>query len=160
MAAKAKKKPAPAKAALKKRAEKPVPAEHRVAISGVAVAVTYGRTRTEQFELRGTATLNAGAPDDMVRTTGLVVMTSGKGGKGELAYNPASLSRNLVLTVVVSDADLALFRDIFVVGTGSESTDPALVIWAATTRPVKTDASDALPITEFGYRLDFDPGPG
>ena len=159
MAAKPKKKPA-GKPASKARAAKPVPAEHRIAITGVVVSVTYGRNRAEQFELRGTATLNAGAPEGMVRTTGLVVMSSAKGGKNQLAYNPASLSRNLVLTVVVSEADLALFREIFVTGTGSEMSDPALVIWASTARQVRADVSDSVPITEFGYRLDFDPGPG
>ena len=148
-----------ARPAPKKRTEKPVPAEHRIGVTGVAVSVTYGRNRTEQFELRGTATLNAGALEGMVRTTGLVVMSSAKGARNELAYNPASLSRNLVLTVVVSEADLALFREIFVTGTGSEMSDPALVIWASTARQIRADASDAAPITEFGYRLDFDPAP-
>ena len=158
MAAKPKKRPAP-KLAPRKRAEKPVATEHRVAVAGVAVAVTYGKGRAEQFELRGAATLNVGMPEGIVRTTGLVVMTSGKGGKGALTYNPASLNRNLILTVVVSEADLALFRDIFITGTGSEASDPALVIWAVTARPVKTDTPDALPVAEFGYRLDFDPAP-
>jgi hypothetical protein len=148
-----------AKTVPKSRAAKPVPAEHRIAVTGVAVAVTYGRNRTEQFELRGTATLNAGSPEGTVRTTGLVVLSSAKGSKNGLQYNPASLSRNLVLTVVVSEADLALFREIFVTGTGSEMSDPALVIWASTARQIRTDASDATPITEFGYRLDFDPAP-
>ena len=136
-----------------------MPSEHRVAVTGVAVAVTYGRNRTEQFELRGTAILNAGSAERMVRTTGVVVMTSAKGGRNELTYDPASLSRNLVLRVAVTDADLALLRDVFVTGTGSEMTDPALVIWAASPRPVTADTADTLPISEFGYRLDFDPAP-
>ena len=65
MAFKARKKPAPrppAKPAPKKRAPaEPVAIEHRIAVTGVALAVSYGRDRTERMELRGTAALNAGA---------------------------------------------------------------------------------------------------
>jgi hypothetical protein len=123
------------------------------------MTVSYGRERVEEFELRGTATLNAGAPDAMVRTTGVAVLTSrqGAGGPNRLAYNPASLNRNLVLMLAVDDADLALLREVFVTGTGSELSDPALVIWARTARPLATDASDNDSVAEFGFRLDFDP---
>ena len=150
-----------AKASTKKKppVAKPTPAEHRVAVSGVAVAVSYGKSRTELFELRGTAMLNVGAPEAMVRTTGLVVMQAGKGGRNELVYNPTSLNQNLMLSLTVSDADLSLLREIFVTGTGSEAADPALVIWATTARPVRADAFDQLPVAEFSFRLDFAPEP-
>ncbi len=150
-----------AKAPRKKKAPatRAEPAEHRIAIVGVALSVAYAKTRSERFELRGTAMLNTSAPAAMVRTTGLAVLTAGKGGKNALAYDPASLNRNLTLTLTVSADDLALFRDIFVTGTGSEAGDPALVIWATTARAVRPDASDTVPVTAFGYHLDFAPEP-
>lgn len=152
------KKPAAKSSAPKKRG-KAAPAEHRVSVAGVAVAVTYGKRRSEEFELRGTATVNVGVPEAMVRTTGFVSLAAraGAGTLGEIAYDPASLSRNLVLTLRVDDADLKLLRDIFVTGTGREGSDPGLIIWARTAAALPPSTSATLPVVEFGYRLDFDP---
>ena len=158
MAAKPKKKPAskkPAKAAPKqlqrkaapKRAEKPVVTEHSVVVASVGVSVTYGRDRSETFELRGTASLNASTRDELVRTTGFVALASGKGAS-RIEYTPASLDRNLVFALFVNDADLALLREIFVTGTGSELSDPALTVWVRTAKPLKTDVPDSLPVLE------------
>ena len=62
-----------------------------------------------------------------------------------------------MLTLLVDEADLALLREIFVTGTGSELSDPALTVWATTARPLTPDAPAAEPVLEYGYRLDFDP---
>ena len=165
------KKVAPRKAApqaapkTSRRAEKPpktpVAAEHRIVVASIGVHVSYRRNRTEQFELRGAATVNVGAPDSIVRTTGLVMLVSrqGAGGANGLVYNPASLNRNLVLTLLVDDADLALLREVFVTGTGSELSDPALTVWATTAKPLTPDAPAAEAVLEYGYSLDFDPAP-
>ena len=162
MAFKAKKRPAPkapAKSAPKKRIES-VASEHRIAITGVALAVGYGRDRTERMELRGTATLNANAPGGGTRTTGFVALALKKGAKiaNRASYAPASLSRNLAFTLYVDEADLDLLREVFVTGTGPESTDPALVFWARTVNALDTGEAATEPVTEFGFRLDFAPG--
>jgi hypothetical protein len=162
-------KPAPRKAGAKAppRAKNRLPkreaapaAEHRIAVAGIAIHVGYRRDRAEEFELRGTATLNVGAPDSIVRTTGvarLVSRASGEGA-GTLVHNPASLNRNLVLTLFVDDTDLDLLRAVFVTGTGSETSDPALTIWARTSGPLAPDAPATAGVVEFGYTLDFHPG--
>jgi hypothetical protein len=164
VAFKAKRKPAPskpAKPAARRRSAEPVSTEHRIAISGVALAVSYGRDRGERMELRGTATLNANAVGGGTRTTGFVALAAKKGAKisNRVAYAPASLNRNLVFTLYVDEADLALFRDLFVTGTGGEASDPSLIFWARTVRPLAADETGAEPVIEFGFRLDFDPGP-
>ena len=51
----------PAKPPRRNGPAEPVSTEHRIAISGVALSVSYGRDRSERMELRGTATLNANA---------------------------------------------------------------------------------------------------
>jgi hypothetical protein len=137
------------------------PAEHRIAVAGIAIHVGYGRDRSEEFELRGTAAINVGAPDSIVRTTGVarLVSRSSAKGAGTLGYNPASLSRNLVLTLFVEDADLDLLRAVFVTGTGSDTSDPALTVWATTAGSLAPDAPATEPVVAFGYSLDFDPGP-
>jgi hypothetical protein len=145
-------------ASAKSTAARPAIAEHRIAVAGVAVHVRYGRERVEEFELRGTAVLNVGAPEAIVRTTGVVRLGSGKG-ESALAFNPASLNRNLVLSLSVGDADLALLREIFVTGTGSELSDPALTVWATTAALLAPDAAAESGVVEFGYSLDFDPAP-
>jgi hypothetical protein len=166
MALKAKKKPAAkreaAKLAPRKRATAPVASEHRVAVSGVALAVSYGRDRTERMELRGTATLNVNASNGgSARTTGFVALALKKGAKiaNRVAYAPASLNRNLVFTLYVDEGDLALFRDLFVTGTGSEASDPSLVFWARTMKALEAGEATTEPVTEFGFRLDFAPAP-
>ena len=168
MAKKPKKKPASKKAPPKtagksspaKRTTKPAPVatEHRITVASVAVHVRYGRERSEEFELRGTATLNVGSPESIVRTTGVVRLI----GKGDaaLSYNPASLNRNLIVTLLVDADDLALLREVFVTGTGSELSDPALTVWATTAAPLAPDAATEAAVVEYGYSLDFDPGPG
>jgi hypothetical protein len=154
------KKPAPKpKAAAKTKPaapKKPVPqpAEHRIAVAGIGVSVTYGKSRGETFELTGTATLNAGNAEVMVRTTGFCAFVAGKGAN-RIAYTPSALGRNLVLIVHADAGDLALLREIFVTGTGTEASDPGLTIWARTARPLKTNTPDEAPVTEFGFRLDF-----
>ena len=147
-------KPARPRAAAKPTA-KHVATEHRIAVAGVAVHVRYGRNRSEEFELRGTAILNVGSPESLVRTTGVVRL--GRKGGATLGYNPASLNRNLVLTLPVDEADLALLREIFVTGTGSELSDPALTVWASTAAPLAPDAVGEADVIEYGYSLDFDP---
>ena len=156
-----KRKPAPAKSASKKRPAEPVSTEHRIAISGVALSVSYGRDRTERMELRGTATLNANVAAGSTRTTGFVALALKKGAKisNRVTYAPASLNRNLVFTLYVDESDLALFRELFVTGTGGEASDPALIFWARTVRPLATDEAGTESVIEFGFRLDFDPGP-
>jgi hypothetical protein len=146
VAFKPKKKPAKAapKPAPRKRPAERVASEHRVAIAGIALAVGYGRDRTERMELRGTATVNANAAGGGTRTTGFVA--------------PASLNRNLAFTLYVDEADLDLLRAVFVTGTGPESADPALVFWARTVDPLDTAEAVTEPVTEFGFRLDFAPG--
>jgi hypothetical protein len=137
---------------------RPVATEHRIAVAGVALHVRHGRGRTEELELRGTAAINVGAPESVLRTTGVVRLSADRG-ESHLGYNPASLSRNLVLTLFVDDADLALLRAIFVTGTGSELSDPALTVWATTAAPLPPDASAEAAVVEHGYSLDFDPAP-
>ena len=149
-------KPKPASKPKAKRAA-PQPAEHRIAVAGVGLSITYGKGRAETFELYGTATLNAGSPEVMVRTSGFSAFVAGKGAN-RIAYTPASLGRNLVLTVHADASDLALLRAIFVTGTGTEASDPGLTVWARTARPMKTDMPDEQPVSEFGFRLDFGPG--
>lgn len=160
MAAKPKKKPA-AKTPAAKRAPVP-PSEHRIAISGVSIAVTYGRDRHEQFELRGTAIVNSGSPEEMIRTTGFVAFVSGRArSAGEITHDPASLGRNLVLTVHVDQSDVALLREVFVTGTAAlDAPDPSLLVWAHTAQPLATDHTDSQPVSQFGFHLDLDPGPG
>ena len=169
----AKRRPAPAKAPPAKaaahkpvakkpaRRAEPIAAEHRVAVASVALAVSYGRDRNERMELRGSATLNANAEGGSVRTTGLVVLNARKGAKiaNRIAYAPASLNRNLVLSLFLEEDDLALFRALFVTGTGPEAGDPAVVFWARTVEPLKADETATEPVIEFGFRLDFDPAP-
>jgi hypothetical protein len=161
-----KKKPAPKappKPAPKKRpAPEPVAAEHRVAIAGVALAVSYGRDRTERMELRGTATLNANAQAGSTRTTGFVVLAPKKGAKtaNRVTCTPASLSRHLVFTLFVDESDLALFRELFVTGTGPENADPGVVFWARTVRQLEPGEACTEPVIEFGFRLDFAPPSG
>jgi hypothetical protein len=152
---------APPKSAAPKpsRPAKPTIAEHRVAVAGVALHVRHGRGRSEELELRGTAAINVGAPESVVRTTGVVRLSASDRSGNVLSYNPASLNRNLVLTLAVDDVDLALLRAIFVTGTGSELSDPALTVWATTMGPLAPDTASEAPILEFGYSLDFDPGP-
>ncbi len=58
----------------RRSAPSPYASEHRIAITGVALAVGYGRDRTERMELRGTATLNANATGGGTRTTGFVAL--------------------------------------------------------------------------------------
>jgi hypothetical protein len=160
VAFKAKKKP-PAKPASKKPAPvERVATEHRIAITGVAMAVSYGRDRTERMELRGTATLNANAANGGVRTTGFVALALKKGAKiaNRVSYAPASLNRNLAFALYVDEGDLALFREVFVTGTGPETSDPALVFWARTMKALDTANPSTEPVTEFGFRLDFAPG--
>ncbi|CAN5155416.1 hypothetical protein BH10PSE9_BH10PSE9_13020 [soil metagenome] len=144
----AKPKPAPV------RKPAPQPTEHRIAVGGVGVSVTYGKSRAETFELTGTATLNAGDAEVIVRTTGFCAFVAGRGAN-RIAYTPAALGRNMVLIVHADASDLALLREIFVTGTGTEASDPGLTIWAKTARPLKTDMPDDAPVTEFGFRLDF-----
>jgi hypothetical protein len=160
MALRSKKKP-PAKLAPKKRAPvERVATEHRIAITGVALAVSYGRDRTERMELRGAATLNANASGGGVRTTGHVALSLKKGAKiaNRVSYAPASLNRNLTVALYVDESDLALLREVFVTGTGPESADPALVFWARTVKPLDAAEASTEPVTEFGFRLDFSPG--
>jgi hypothetical protein len=150
------KKAAPKGAA--KRAPKAVPAEHWIAVAGVALSVSYGKARAEQFDLRGTATVNAGVADGILRTTGIAELIARKGkAANRVDHVPASLNRNLVFTLHLDPADLALLREVFVTGTTTGDADPALVVWVKTARPLATDAADSQPVTEFGYRLDFDP---
>ena len=160
MAFKAKKKPTAKAPAPRKRPAERVAAEHRVAISGVALAVGYGRDRTERMELRGTATLNLNSPGGGTRTTGFVGLSLKKGAKiaNRVSYAPASLNRNLTFSLYVDEADLTLLRDVFVTGTGPESADPALVFWARTVETLDTTEATTEPVTEFGFRLDFAPG--
>jgi hypothetical protein len=150
------KKAAPKPAA--KRAPKAMPAEHWIAVAGVALSVSYAKDRAEQFDLRGTATVNAGVADGILRTTGVAELIARKGrAANRVDHLPASLNRNLVFTLYLDPADLALLREVFVTGTTIGDTDPALVVWVKTARPLATDAADSQPVTEFGYRLDFDP---
>jgi hypothetical protein len=150
------KKAAPKPAA--KRAPKVAPAEHWIAVAGVALSVSYGKDRAEQFDLRGTATVNAGVADGILRTTGVAELIARRGkAANRVDHLPASLNRNLVFTLHLDPADLALLREVFVTGTTIGDTDPALVVWVKTARPLATDAADSQPVTEFGYRLDFDP---
>jgi hypothetical protein len=162
VAFKPKKKPAKAapKPAPRKRPAERVASEHRVAIAGIALAVGYGRDRTERMELRGTATVNANAAGGGTRTTGFVTLALKKGAKiaNRVTYAPASLNRNLAFTLYVDEADLDLLRAVFVTGTGPESADPALVFWARTVDPLDTAEAVTEPVTEFGFRLDFAPG--
>ncbi|MEJ0012259.1 MAG: hypothetical protein WDM94_06420 [Bauldia sp.] len=163
MAFKPKKRPPPkppAKPAPRKRATETVASEHRIAITGVALAVGYGRDRTERMELRGTATLNASAAGGGTRTTGFVALALKKGAKiaNRVSYAPASLNRNLAFTLYVDEADLALLREVFVTGTGPEAADPALIFWARTVAALDVGTAATEPVTEFGFRLDFAPG--
>jgi hypothetical protein len=149
-------KPGPKPAA--KRAPKAAPAEHWIAVAGVALSVSYGKDRAEQFDLRGTATVNAGVADGILRTTGVAELIARRGkAANRVDHLPASLNRNLVFTLHLDPADLALLREVFVTGTTIGDADPALVVWVKTARPLATDAADSQPVTEFGYRLDFDP---
>jgi hypothetical protein len=160
VALRSKKKP-PAKVASKKRAAvERVAAEHRIAVTGVALAISYGRDRTERMELRGTATLNANTAGGGTRTTGAVALSLKKGAKiaNRVSYAPASLNRNLTFALYVDEADLDLLREVFVTGTGPESADPSLVFWARTVKPLDTAEIGTEPVTEFGFRLDFAPG--
>lgn len=152
-------KPAPKPAAKTRKPAEPVYIEHRVAVTGVALAVVYGRDRSERMELRGTATVNANASSGSARTTGFVALALKKGAKiaNRVSYAPASLNRNLIFSLYVDEADLALFRELFVTGTGPEGSDPALVFWARTARQV--DDAGTEPVIEFGFKLDFDPAP-
>jgi hypothetical protein len=155
-------KPAPKPATPKKRAPvEPVFVEHRIAVSSVALAVSYGRDRTERMELRGTATLNADIPGEGTRTTGFVALSLKKGAKiaNRVAYAPASLNRNLVFSLYIDEADLDLLRAVFVTGTGNEDSDPALTFWARTQRALDAGEPGSEPVTDFGFRLDFSPAP-
>ena len=89
-------KPAAKPAPKKRRAAEPVSTEHRIAIAGVALSVSYGRDRSERMELRGTATLNANALSGGTRTTGFVALALKKGAKisNRVTYAPASLPLN------------------------------------------------------------------
>jgi hypothetical protein len=146
----------------KKRAPaEPVFVEHRIAIASVALAVSYGRDRSERMELRGTATVNADTPGGGVRTTGFVALSLKKGAKiaNRVSYAPASLNRNLVFALYIDEADLELLRAVFVTGTGPADADPALTFWARTQRALDTAESGSEPVTDFGFRLDFSPAP-
>jgi len=172
MALKLKRKPAPpAKAsspkakpaAPKKRAPaEPVFVEHRIAVASVALAVSYGRDRSERMELRGTATLNADLAGGSTRTTGFVALSLKKGAKiaNRVSYAPASLNRNLVFSLYIDEADLDLLRAVFVTGTGPVEGDLALAFWARTQRALDTAEAGSEPVTDFGFRLDFAPAAG
>jgi len=152
----------PAKPAVKRRtAAEPVFVEHRIAVASVALAVSYGRDRSERMELRGTATLNADMPDGGVRTTGFVALSLKKGAKiaNRVSYAPASLNRNLVFSLYIDEADLDLLRAVFVTGTGPVEGDLALAFWARTQRALDIAEAGSEPVTDFGFRLDFAPAP-
>jgi len=102
----------PAKPAVKRRAAEPVSVEHRIAVASVALAVSYGRDRSERMELRGSATVNADLPGGGTRTTGFVGLSLKKGAKiaNRISYAPASLNRNLVFSLYIDEADLDLLR--------------------------------------------------
>jgi len=153
--------PKPAPVAKKRAAAEPVAIEHRLAVASVVLAITYGRDRTERMELRGVATMNANAESGGQRTSGVVILAARKGAKSanRIVYAPASLNRNLLLSLFLDEADLALFRDLFVTGAGPESADPGVVFWARTVHELKTDAPASEPVIEFGFRLDFAPAP-
>jgi hypothetical protein len=145
----------PPKKAEKPKAEKPVATEHRLAVASVGVRVRYGPERSEQFEFRGACAVNASATDGGVRTSGMASVSLRAGAKAasRIDYTPASLNRNLVLTLFLDAADLAIFRDLFVTNPGGY--DPGLTLWVKTARPLKTDAADSQPVSDFGYRLDL-----
>lgn len=153
--------PAPKPAPKKRAPAEPVFVEHRVAVASVALAVSYGRDRTERMELRGSATLNADMPGGGTRTTGFVALSLKKGAKiaNRIAYAPASLNRNLVFSLYIDEADLDLLRAVFVTGTGQEDSDPALTFWARTQRALDAGEPGSEPVTDFGFRLDFSPAP-
>ncbi|HVZ13251.1 MAG TPA: hypothetical protein VG894_02220 [Bauldia sp.] len=152
---------APVPAKKRPRPVEPIAIEHRIAVVSVALAVSYGRDRTERMELRGTATLNANVEEGGQRTAGVVILAARKGAKSanRIAYAPASLNRAFVLSLFLDEGDLALFRDLFITGTGPESADPGVVFWARTVHELKTDESGSEPVIEFGFRIDFAPVP-
>jgi hypothetical protein len=153
-------KPAPA---VKKRVRpaEPVAIEHRMAVASVALAVSYGRDRSERMELRGTATLNANTDAGSHRTAGAVILAGRKGAKSanRVTYAPSSLNRAFVLSLFLDEADLTLFRDLFITGTGPENADPGVVFWARTVHELKSDEASNEPVIEFGFRIDFAPAP-
>ena len=152
---------APAKPAVRRRPAEPVFVEHRIAVASVALAVSYGRDRSERMELRGSATVNADLPGGGTRTTGFVGLSLKKGAKiaNRVSYAPASLNRNLVFSLYIDEADLDLLRAVFVTGTGPVEGDLALAFWARTNRPLDTTEAGSEPVTDFGFRLDFAPAP-
>jgi hypothetical protein len=153
-------KPRPkAKPAAAKRQPAPPPVEHRIAVASVSIVVAHGPGRVEKFELRGAATVNASLPDGGTRTTGEATVALKKGAKAgnSVAYDPASLNRNLVFTIFLDEADFALFNAVFVRNPGGY--DPGLRLWARTASAI--DASGGThPAIDLGYRLDLVQTPG
>jgi hypothetical protein len=153
--------PGPKPAPKKRAPAEPVFVEHRIAVASVALAVSYGRDRTERMELRGTATVNADTSGGGTRTTGFVTLSLKKGAKiaNRVSYAPASLNRNLVFSLYIDEADLDLLRAVFVTGTGPADADPGLTFWARTPDLLDTGEARSAPVTDFGFRLDFAPAP-
>ncbi len=153
-------KKAPARSAPTKRPAAAAPVEHRIVAASVGVVVVGGPTRSEYFELRGAAVANASLADGGARTTGLVQIMRKKGAKGgdSVAYDPASLNRALVFTLLLGDEDFALFRDVFVRNPGGY--DPGFRLWARTARPIDMTAVAGQPVIAFGYSLDLVHTPG
>ena len=152
------KKPAPRKAPTRsapRRAPAAAPVDHRLVVASVGLAVSYAKGRVQHFELSGAAIANSSLPDGGTRISGLVRLGRKKGGKGSdsAAYDPASLDRNLVLTLFVDDDDFALFRDVFVRNPGGY--DPGIRLWARTARPFDTATAASQPVIAFGYSLDL-----
>ncbi|MEO8667641.1 MAG: hypothetical protein ABI399_03940 [Bauldia sp.] len=138
-----------------RRAPAAPPVEHRIAVASVGITVAYSPARAEQFELRGAGTLNASLPDGGTRTTGQATVILGRGARSgnSVAYDPASLNRNLIFTLFFDAADFALFHDVFVRNPGGY--DPGLRLWAKTAGPLDTADADTQPAIDFGYRLDL-----
>jgi hypothetical protein len=159
LAAKKPVKKAPDRAVSAKR-EASRPAEHRIAVASVGIAIGYGPARAEQFELRGAAIANASLPEGGTRTSGLVRIVRRKGARSEaaVAYDPASLTAPLTLTLLLDEEDFALFRDVFVKNPGSY--DPAMRVWARTAAPLDTVKGSSAKPVQFGYSLDLVHTPG
>jgi hypothetical protein len=153
MAARTKPKPKARTVAPAKRAPSAPPVEHRIAVASVGITVAFAPARAEQFELRGSGTVNASLPDGGTRTTGeaTVILRKGKS-SNSVVYDPASLNRNLVFTLFLDEADFALFNAVFVRNPGGY--DPGLRLWAKTAKAIDT-AGDSQPAVDFGYRLDL-----
>ncbi len=124
---------APARSAPARRAPAAAPVDHRLVVASVGLAVPTPRGGSSIRTVRR-GDCQRSLPDGGTRIVRLVRLGRKRGGKGSdsAAYDPASLDRNLVLTLFVDDDDFALFRDVFVRNPGGY--DPGIRLWARTAR--------------------------